>query len=239
MNEKVINYKLDEYIAQAGTALLMQDFQKAKKAARTVVILYRVQARAAVAKIESMADDLRANEHSLKKMQRAGITFPLAGCRSEMLRNQLHEAKKLLSSIGSQLCSALDYWQVLGATIPELCNLCNRDYSQVVQELQKSDSDWPTRNFSDLIYIHNLDFKSSLDWLDFKVDAPLTHAIKEYYLDLMLHTPEGQAAAQTALEKVFPGIMDKALYPVTDADGVRHWFDKDGVKVALSVKSRL
>jgi len=135
---------------------------------------------------------------------------------------------------GEQLCQALDYWQTLGATLSDLCNLCNRDRAQVERELQKMNHDWPTMRFSDLVYIHNLDFKSNLDWLTYEVDAPLTHAIKEYYLDLMLHTPEGQAAAQTALKKAFPGIMDKSLYPVTDADGMCHWYDKDGVEVATT-----
>ena len=63
------------------------------------------------------------------------------------------------------------------------------------------------------------------------MDAPLTHAVKEYYLDLMLHTKEGREAAHSALEASFPEIMENALRLVTDADGVKHLVDKDGVEV--------
>lgn len=234
INAKVLDRKLDEYVAHANIAFHSLDIPKAKKAAGVVVVLARRQARACVDRLMATTEELRANERAVKKMGQQGITFPLVERRSELLRKQLHETKELLSMTGEQMCAALDYWQVLGATLRDLCNLCNRDYAQVVRELQKYETDWPTMKFSELVYIHNLDFKSNLGWLDYAVDAPMTHSIKEYYLDLILHTPEGRAAAHEALEATFPGIMDNALYPVTDADGVRHWYDKDGVEVATT-----
>ncbi len=232
MNEKIIDCKLDEYIAKAETALLMRDTQKAKKAAGMVVILSRLQARIAVDKLIAASEELRANERAMKEMGQSGITFPLAEHWSALLKKQRRKTKELLSVVGGQLCSALDYWQMLGATLPELCNLCNRDYAQVLREIQEGESDWRTMRFSALVHVYNLDFKSNREWLDFDIDAPLTHSIKEYYLDLMLRTSKGRKAAHMALEKCSPELVEQAKYLVTDADGNRHLIDKDGVEIA-------
>ena len=64
------------------------------------------------------------------------------------------------------------------------------------------------------------------------IDAPLTHALKAYMTDLMLHTEAGKKAAHEAMNAVFPEIMENALRMVTDADGVRRLIDKDGEIVA-------
>ena len=132
---------------------------------------------------------------------------------------------------GESIVVTLDFWQSIGATLADLCNLCNRDYGQVLKEIKPERVD---REFSSLIFVYNLDYKDPRNrgWIDFDVDAPFTHAVKEFFLDRMINTPEGRAASHRAMEACFPGIMEGALMEVTDADGVRRLIDKDGVEVA-------
>ena len=47
----------------------------------------------------------------------------------------------------------------------------------------------------------------------------------------MRDTEAGRKAAHEAFEAVFPEIAENALTVVTDADGIRHLIDKDGVDV--------
>ena len=61
--------------------------------------------------------------------------------------------------------------------------------------------------------------------------APLTHAIKEYWMDRVLHTEDGKRAAHEAMKAIFPEITENALRLVTDADGVQHLIDKDGIEI--------
>ena len=79
----------------------------------------------------------------------------------------------------------------------------------------------------------NLDYKDPRNrgWIEDEVDAPLTHAVKAHWIDLMRHTEAGRKAAHEAFEAVFPEIAENALTVVTDADGIRHLIDKDGVDV--------
>ena len=64
-----------------------------------------------------------------------------------------------------------------------------------------------------------------------------THAVKAYWLDIMLHTEKGQKATREAMNAVFPEIFENALTVVTDADGNRRLIDKDGVDVGTLLDS--
>jgi len=66
MNEAVIDYKLDEYIAKASAALAMRNYQRAKQAEKMVVILLRLQARAAIGKLVTASEELRTDERAVK-----------------------------------------------------------------------------------------------------------------------------------------------------------------------------
>ena len=89
-------------------------------------------------------------------------------------------------------------------------------------------------SFATLATAFNLDYKDprNTGWLEDYIDAPLTHALKAYMQDLMLHTEAGKKAAHEAMNAVFPEIMENAMRMVTDEDGVRHLIDKDGEIVA-------
>lgn len=198
---------------------------------RQNVILTRMLARQAMADRCDARGALRSMERAVKRANASGITFALTEARLASLRAEHQKAREGLAEVGGMAVEALDRWQSSGATLRDLCNLCNRDYEQVLKEIDGRQTQ--CGSFSQLVFVHNLDYKNPRDtgWLEETVDAPFTHAIKEYMLDVMLNTKEGRAASHAAMEAVFPGIMENAMTMVTDADGVKHLIDKDGVEI--------
>lgn len=73
--------------------------------------------------------------------------------------------------------------------------------------------------------------KTLVTRVEYEIDAPLTHAVKAHWIDLVRHTESGRKAAHEAFKSVFPEIAENALTVVTDADGIQHLIDKDGVDV--------
>ena len=209
------------------------------------VVLARMLARRAMEAVLDAHDALRAARRSMKRAEEAGITFALAEARITQLEADYQRFHQEQIELGWIVMDALDRWQNAGATLRDLCNLCNRDYDQVITTLDelmtKHDlGDWRDDRFSALVCTHNLDYKNprNTGWIDEHVDAPLTHTAKEHMLDIMLHTAEGREAAHEAMEAVFPGIMENALTLVTDVDGVKHLIDKDGVEVGTVGEER-
>lgn len=206
-----------------------KDFEMTKKLELTAILLLRWKTRAIIARQLDLRDELRATERSMKKLSQDSIKFPLGERRIEKLRQDLKAIRKELVEVGQATVDALDLWQILGASLYELVNLCNRSYAQVLREIGP---DAMNRRFSELIFIYNLDYKSTLTWIDCHVDAPLTHSILAYHQDQIMNTKIGQKAADRALRECFPGIVENALRMVTDEDGVRYLVDKNGEIVA-------
>ncbi len=231
MNKDLIDYKTSEYIGKMGVAFCRGDLESARKYAKTLLVLYRVRARDTVANLTQDTDELHSLKRTLKKAEQAGITFPLGEQRVKVMEEKVKLQRERLVGYGESIVVTLDWWQGIGATLEDLCNLCNRDHKQVLREIKPERVDL---EFSSLIFVYNLDYKDPRNrgWIDYDVDAPFTHAVKDYFLELMISTPEGRAASHRALEECFPGILEGALMEVTDADGVRRLIDKDGVEVA-------
>ena len=233
MDDEILNFKISEYTGRVMIALKLGSREKARKAAGTLLVLYRLQSRAATNRLQDVAAEVCSAERAMKQAEQSGIAFPLGEQRIEQLRQDLRVARDGLVETGRGICLALDLWQSLGATLQDLCNLCNRDYEQVKDKINRlKDLDRP---FFGLIFIHNLDYKDPRDrgWIDYDIDAPFTHAIKEYHLDLMLNTPEGQEASREAFAHCFPEVWEKRLYSYTDADGITRMVDKDGLEVGI------
>lgn len=188
--------------------------------ARRVLLLNRMIARELVREYCVIDTELRQYERAKRKLAKVinaqKIIFPPLEVQIKQLNQDLLQKRRHLANWGENLIHDLDLWQASGATLNDLCNLCNRRYEDVRAKIPKADSGM---NFSELIFIHNLDYNHKGDWLEYENDAPLTHAIKEYMLDIMLHTHQGNQAAHKALEACFPDIMDSAIHQSTDYDG--------------------
>ena len=228
MNELIVSAKTTEFVNRYTIAEMLGNREKMRKYALAALVMLRQESRAAHAKAESLWSEFRATKRDMKKLEQKGVAFPLGEQRIKKLDADASAAQKLLVRVGSEIAVMLELWQQAGATFGDLCNLCNRDPAQVQKELLESES--IDDSFAGLAMVHNLDYKAprNTGWLEDSVDAPLTHALKAYMQDLMLHTEAGKKAAHEAMNAVFPEIMENAMTMMTDADGVRHLIDKDG-----------
>ena len=231
MEELIINCKETEYLSRYYLAAYTGKREKAQRLALATLVMLRQQSRVTHMKAESLWSEVRGLQRSMKKMSEASLKFPLGETRIKKLENDAKAARKELARVGGEIIQMLDLWQLAGATFEDLCNLCNRDPDKVRKELLESES--TSDSFSGLAMVHNLDYKDPREtgWLEDSIDAPLTHALKAYMQDIMLHTEVGRKAAHEAMNAVFPEIMENAMTVVTDEDGTRHLIDKDGVEV--------
>lgn len=228
MNKDVIDFKAYEYLGRSGAAAMQGRLPQAKRDATTLLVLYRLQSRAASQELTEKREEMRALYRSLRKAESAGISFPLGTQRLSKLREDYRVAESRFAEIGQCIAIALDLWQSAGATLDDLCNLCNCDPVQVKENLHPTE-----KLFSEMVFVHNLDYKDprNVGWIEDEVDAPLTHAVKAHWIDLVRHTDAGRKAAHEAFKSVFPEIAENALTVVTDADGIQHLIDKDGVDI--------
>lgn len=233
MEELIISCKETEYLSRYYLADYTGKREKARKLALMTLVMLRKQSRAAHERVESLRSEIREMRRSMKKISAASLKFPLGEMRVKELEHDVEDAKKELVRVGKEMHQMLGFWQRAGAFFEDLCNLCNRDPAQVQKELLKSES--KDDAFADLVMVHNLDYKNPRDtgWLEDSVDAPLTHALKAYMLDAMLHTEAGRKAAHEAMNAVFPEVMDHAGYLLTDEDGVQHFCDKNGYEIGV------
>lgn len=228
MEKLIIACKEAEYLSRYYLAAHTGKQEKARKLALATLVILRRQSRLAHMEAESLRSEVRGLKRYLKKMAEDGLKFPLGEIRVKKLESSANAAQKELARVGREIHQMLELWQLAGAAFEDLCNLCNRDPDQVRKELLESES--IADSFAGLAMVHNLDYKNPRDtgWLEDSVDAPLTHALKAYMQDIMLHTEAGRKAAHEAMNAVFPEVMDHMVYPVTGEDGVERYFDKDG-----------
>lgn len=228
MNTDIVEFKMYEYLGRAGIAGIRDNREELSRDMLSLLILNRLRSRKTSQELAEKREAIRSLDRSIKKAERDGIHFPLSEQQLSKMREEYRVAENGLAEIGESICLALDMWQSAGATFEDLCNLCNRDPVQVRAEIDTSE-----KLFSEIVFVHNLDYKNPHDkgWIEDEVDAPLTHAVKAHWIDLMLHTEAGRKAAHEAFEAVFPEIAENALTVVTDADGTRHLIDRDGVEI--------
>lgn len=248
MNPELIECKSVEYSGKLGAAIALADLGRARELALTLLVLYRLRARAAHEWRMNRREELRGLERAVRKSEADGVTCVFSKRVIDRRREECTEAAKALANIGELIVHTLNIWQGAGATFDDLCNLCNRNPEQARKELydfyhrdpdfvdEESGDEWIEREpFSVLATVHNLDYKNPYDtgFLEDSVDAPLTHALKAHMLDEILHTEAGRKAAHKAMEAVFPDVMGSALTVITDKNGVRHLYDKDGEEVGI------
>ena len=228
MNKEAIDFKVYEYLGRAGIASVQGNRGELRRDMLSLLVLYRLRSRDASQELAEKWAAIRALERSMKKAESAGISFPLGTQRLSKLREDYRVAESRFAEIGQCIAIALDLWQSAGATLDDLCNLCNCDPVQVKENLHPTE-----KLFSEMVFVHNLDYKDprNVGWIEDEVDAPLTHAVKAHWIDLVRHTESGRKAAHEAFKAVFPEIAENALTVVTDADGIQHLIDKDGVDV--------
>ncbi len=208
MDKIVIDCKRAEYFSRSHLAFHLGNREKTRKLALTALVIYRLDARLAHGNVESIRAEIRELKRSVKKMDAGGVRIPFCEMRIKTLEEELDAADKKLAGVGEEIYYMLELWQAAGATFEDLCNLCNRDPAQVKKELEGEPTDG---SLADLAMICYLDYKDprNADWVKDSVDAPITHALKAYLLDGVLHTEAGRKAAHEAMDAVIRGADKK------------------------------
>lgn len=232
MKPEILACKEIEYSVRLAMAIYMGDNELIRKRALAYLVILRHCARAAHDLSERKYKEICDLDSIVDKAKKDGITCVLTKPRLKQLREEAKKARDALARVGGTICSTLDLWQEAGATFEDLCSLCNRNPEQVRAELRDEDL---IKSFSKLATIENLDYKNPREtgFIEDYVDAPLTHALKAYLVWAMTETEEGRKRTHEAMERFFPEIMENAYTEVTDEDGVRHLYDKDGEEVGI------
>ena len=170
---------------------------------------------------ESRAIQRKSRKASAALPENIEVTF------NNPYQKMIENDEKLMIHLGGLMVSCLEQWQALGGTFEELCNICNISVEQGRRKLKGSER----KEFSGLIFIHNLDYKNKGDFLVTVPEAPFTFCVKEYMLDIICNTDFGKQAARKAMEAVFPELWDSRVYRYVDEDGGEHFVDKDGVEI--------
>ena len=218
----------DQYIAR--------DQKPPLRVVQNLLVAYRMYARACTEMHNAYLDEYRRLKHKAAQAERDGVTFLPAKARLEGLHQVSKQLYVAMASAGEGLMLLLDWWQDAGATYDDLLRLCGADYPGMRAMLRdfysgREDEDI---SFSDLVFVHNLDYKDPREtgWIEDDVDAPLTHCIKAAWSRKILTDPAVSAAASAAAQAVFPEIWENALTMHMNEDGERELYDKDGVLVA-------
>ncbi len=150
-------------------------------------------------------------------------------------RRILINRREEMGIIGNLMFLLLDDWQKLGATFGDLCNLCNVSEKQGRDALGDSDID----EFSKMLFVCNLDYKNTGNFIEDIPEAPFTICIKEFMIHQITRTEHGKKVAREALQAVLPELWDDSVimatsdggFEYTDDSGEVHHVDSDGVEI--------
>ncbi len=225
MNEERINRLLREYAETEETTA---------NDCRAILVIFRMKSRCVIDRLIEAINEVRQFERKERQLKNSGvIALPLV-IALERAKTKREVARVDLSLCGSQIIEFLDRWEEKGATLLDLCHLCGHEHRRTLREIEEANSKGVC-SFSKLMFICNLDFRNDrADSLDYETDAPLTHAVKDYMLDVMLNTEAGQTAAHQAFEACFPELWDQRLYSAKDSEGNNVLVNKDGEIVSYT-----
>lgn len=185
-----------------------------------ILVLHRAIIRGMLSTYNQAVEEWRYYERHKKLMEKQGMFFPLVDVYIQNNSSLARSVQKSIAQMGGYTEALLDTWQQAGATREELYNLCG---------FKGSIDAPPETRFSKLVFVHNLDYPDNGDdFIDMRTDAPLTHAVKELWLDRMTNTEAGRQAAHNAFEAVFPDIMENAMAVRENEDGVKCLYDHNG-----------
>lgn len=186
--EKLYVRKIRAYNALAIGYLIGGDRESAKKAVGTMIVLSRRRAREAVKRFRAADEALTKTTHSMRKKDwpSGKVSLESNEIRWELLQDY-HAARNAMADVGHELCRELLAWEKCGATVKDLFNLCNRDFSVVVGRLGP---DTLCQPFPSLVSALMLDYKApTAGPIRYDVDAPLTHTILEFDVHALLEMP--------------------------------------------------
>lgn len=178
-----------------------------KLAWQTVIIETRMVVRQILVDYNAFHDERDRGQREKKRKEKQGIIDLSVETKLREMDELINQAREFLVIQGKIMDGALRLWQQAGATIEDLCKLCNLNYEKIIQEFP----DIVDENLADAAFTYNLDYmKNKGDWIDTRLDGPITHCLIEYFRDQLLTNHLAKKAAHNALHKVFPNLFVNA-----------------------------
>lgn len=203
-----------------------------RKTIFSTIILYRLVAQETIDLINEGSDYKRIYERTIAKhsslLESHEESVEDLMKEREEFKEHLENLNKLLINEGKLLCTSLDLWQSLGASIEDLFNLCNAKPKQI-QEVYRDN--FEHKKFSEIMMVYGLDYDHKGDWYDMRNYAPLTHSIKEYFLDYMkkanVKYPEVRKATDNQMQEMFPELCKYVATEKKDENGNIYYCNGD------------
>jgi len=98
----------------------------------------------------------------------------------DLLLERVKQHSANIADIGESLAMLLDYWQANGASLHELCNLCNVNFDDIEWKLSPDDYSKPFSLFVPDLALGYKNAHDSLDVRDF-LNVPILYALQEYF----------------------------------------------------------
>lgn len=231
---KYIDKNREKIIGLANDNQLPEE-EKHKQMRKTIfstIILYRLMTQETIDLINESSDYERrydriiAKHSSLLESHGESVEDLMKG-RDEY-KEHLENLNKLLINEGELICASLDSWQSLGASIEDLFNLCNAKPKQI-EEVYRDN--FEHKKFSEIMMVYGLDYDHKGDWYDMRNYAPLTHSIKEYFLDYLnkahVKYPEVRKATDNKIQEMFPELCKHVVTEKKDENGNIYYCNGD------------
>ena len=129
--------------------------EEAKELLRDAAVICREVCRPDVQAYAAAKADLFAANKTLEEAASNGVTYVLSGKWIEGLEQKCDKCREAMYYDGLMINAVLNQWQKSGASLAELCEICNKDYAELMEEIDANDEDAP---FSDQIIKYYLDF---------------------------------------------------------------------------------
>lgn len=204
LSKRVELHKLrDTYIEK-----LTNGEQEGNKLAWQIVIIEtRMVVRQILVDYNAFQDERDREQRKKKQKKQQGVIDFSVETKLREMDELINQAREFLVIQGKIMDGSLRLWQQAGATIEDLCKLCNLNYEKIIQEMP----DIVDENLADAAFTYNLDYmKNKGDWIDTHLDGPITHCLIEYFRDQLLTNHLAKKAAHNALHKVFPNLFVNA-----------------------------
>lgn len=204
-----------------------------KKDIRNALIMLRFLIRGLMAVRNEVKGKERYFIRQKRIMEKRGLAIPILEAKVKQYSDSYKVTNDCLISYGRALQNLLDLWEIAGATNDDLFDLCGG--GQYLKGWKRArlqeESDM---SLAKIVFVYNVDYPDDgNDFITEETDAPFTHAMKEYMLDIMLNTKRGRKASHEAMMAVFPDLMEKALMVQEDDFGQKGLYDNEGNLVYL------
>ena len=217
--------KLKTILDKADLAFIHMVANPSKETAYQAVCMGRACAVRVIDAYAKVRENERQFRHMMKKTPKPELPENVEVTILNPYESYVKHLNLQIAKLGGMLFTALDMWQMYGATLEELKTICNGSGQYWYRAIVDSEKDEP---FSKIVGAGYIDYKDTGEWIETTPNAPFTICMREFLLDQMLHTERGRKASHEVFNAVFPELAEKAVYRCVDGEGNTIFVDKNG-----------